>query len=241
MGFLVWTEIPAWQSSVAVLADDSVWRTSIVPQLEGLVQNYRTHPSIIIWSVGNEFDSDTEEGMNYVRRATRYVRALDRTRLVSFASDKHRPEDNDQSFQFVDVIAINEYYGWYYGTMQDVGPTLDRLHQKWPDKPIMISEVGSGAVPGIHNANPRNSGKDYSVEYQQKFLRTHLSQIYDETRRSYMAGAVLWIYNDFPDPHRVGGGHPVQNNYVNSKGLVTQDRQRKPAFDTVKEIFHALP
>jgi len=241
MGFLVWTEIPAWKTSVDVLSDESVWQHYLAPQLEALVQNFRTHPSVIIWSVGNEFRSNTEAGKNYVRRAARYVKALDRTRLVSFASDKHRPGADDESFQFVDVLSINEYYGWYYGTMQDVGPTLDRLHQKWPDKPILISEVGSGTVPGIHNPNPGDSGKDYSVEYQQKFLRTHLNQIYAENRRSFVAGALLWIYNDFPDPHRVGGGHPVQNNYVNSKGLVTRDRQRKPAFDTVKEIFHTLP
>jgi len=241
MGFLVWTEIPAWKTSVDVLSDESVWQHYLAPQLEALVQNFRTHPSVIIWSVGNEFRSNTEAGKNYVRRAARYVKALDRTRLVSFASDKHRPGADDESFQFVDVLSINEYYGWYYGTMQDVGPTLDRLHQKWPDKPILISEVGSGTVPGIHNPNPGDSGKDYSVEYQQKFLRTHLNQIYAENRRSFVAGALLWIYNDFPDPHRVGGGHPVQNNYVNSKGLVTRDRQRKPAFDTVKVIFHALP
>ncbi len=240
MGFLVWTEIPAWKTSVEVLTHWRVWERSIKPQLESLVTNYQTHPSIIVWSVGNEFDSSSEQGMTYVERATNYIRGLDPTRLVTFASDEHRPRDNDRSFRFVDIIAINEYYGWYYGTIHDIGPTLDRLHQAWPGKPILIAETGAGSLLSIHNSSPPDAGKDYSVEYQVKFFRTHLNQIFDKSRRDFVAGALVWIYNDFPDPHRVGGGHPVQNNYVNSKGLVTQERERKPAYEAVQDIFRSL-
>ncbi|HKJ67696.1 MAG TPA: glycoside hydrolase family 2 TIM barrel-domain containing protein, partial [bacterium] len=240
MGFLIWTEIPAWKTSVEVLTRWRVWEQSIKPQLEALVAEFRTHPSIVVWSVGNEFNSATDQGMTYVERATNYVRGLDPTRLVTFASDEHRPDNNDRSFQFVDIIAINEYYGWYYGAMNDIGPALDRLYETWPDKPILVAETGAGSLLSMHNSNPPDAGKDYSVEYQEKFLRTHLHQIFAENRSGFMAGALVWLYNDFPDPHRVGGGHPMQNNYVNSKGLVSQERQRKPAFQTVQEIFRSL-
>ncbi len=109
MGFLVWSEIPAWQTSTDVLTDRAVWNNCIRPQLETLVTYYRSHPCIIIWSVGNEFDSDTEPGARYAERATNFVRGLDPDRLVTFASDRHRPGQLDQSFRFVDIIAVNEY------------------------------------------------------------------------------------------------------------------------------------
>lgn len=241
MGFLVWTEIPAWKTSTTSLMDPKVWELYGAPQLRALVDEFKNHPSVIIWSVGNEFNSDSEEGAAYVRRAVRFVRDLDSTRLITFASDEHRSRDGDRSYDYVDLIGINEYYGWYYGTMHDIGPTLDRLHRLWPDKPVLVAEVGSGSLPTLSNPNPADKGKDYSTEYHKKFLSTHLNQIFAPERRGFVAGALVWLYNDFPDPHRVGSEHPVESNYVNSKGLVTQDRREKPAFETVKKIFGNLP
>jgi beta-galactosidase/beta-glucuronidase len=240
MGFLIWTEIPAWKTDTEVLTDPGVWQKYGKPQLQSLVHNFRSHPSVVLWSVGNEFNSDSDLGAEYVQRSTQFVRSLDPTRLVSFASDRHRPGQTDNSFAFVDVIAVNEYYGWYYYTMNDVGDMLDRLHSDWPDKPILVAEFGSGSLQDMRNQNPEDSGKDYSIDYQNKFISRHLEQIYAPERRDYVVGSLVWLYNDFPDPHRVGSGHPVQNNYVNSKGLVTQDRTRKPAFDLVKEYFNQL-
>jgi len=240
MGFLVWTEIPAWKTSTEVLTNWRIWEFSLKPQFESMIEYYRRHPSIVIWSVGNEFQSDTEQGALYVERATNYIRGLDPTRLVTFASDQYMSDMQDTSFQFVDFIAINEYYGWENGTNQDVGPTLDQIHQQWPDKPILVSGAGTGSLMSIHNPNPVGNEKDYSVEHQSFYLRTHLNQIYDSSRRDFVSGAIVWYYNDFPDPARVGNGHPPENNYINSKGLVTQTRQRKPAFEVVKEIFRNL-
>ena len=237
LGLLVWSEIPAWQTDVKVLADSQVFDTFVKPQLQAMIEEHRNHPSVIVWSVGNEFKSDEPEAVEYVRRATEFVRSMDPTRLVTFASDRH---EKDLCYEFVDVIAINEYYGWYYGTIHDIGGVLDNIHAKWPDKPILVAEVGSGSVIGWWNPNPGDSGKDYSESYQIKFLTTHLRQIYDPVRHDHVAGGILWLYNDFPDPQRIGHGHPPLCNYVNCKGLLTQDRQKKRAFEVVRELFSVL-
>ena len=233
-GILVWTEIPAWKTSRKTLASDSAWKTYIAPQLKAMVREYRQHPCVAFWSVGNEFGSNRKEGANYVKRAVEYVKSLDDTRLLTFASDKRL---KDKAAQYVDVIGWNEYYGWYYGTINDLGGVLDQGHAKWPDKPILISEFGAG---GPYNrptgGGDAVKGKQYTLEYQCRLIETHLKQIY-APERDFVVGGALWCFNDFADPHRHGKGHPKDWYQINTKGVVTRDRKRKPAFETIKQFY----
>ena len=237
LGLLVWTEIPAWQSSAATLASPQVWKDDAAPQLEEMVRQHRNHPSVIIWSVANEIPSDKPEVAGYVAKAIAYVRQLDPSRLVTFASSRR---DQDISMGTEDVISVNEYFGWYYGAMDEVGPMLDTMHAKYPDKPILVSEYGSEGVAGWSRATAKPGSKDYSYAYQARLLASHLAQIYALPRRGYVAGGIIWVYNDFPDPHRFGGDQPESSLYRNSKGLVTMDRVRKPSYAVVKNFFSSL-
>ena len=47
LGLLVWSEIPAWQSSVKVLADSQVFATYVKPQLQEMITEHRNHPSAL--------------------------------------------------------------------------------------------------------------------------------------------------------------------------------------------------
>jgi beta-galactosidase len=187
--------------------------------------------------VGNEFPSDKPEVVPYVARACRFVRGLDPTRLVTFASDRH---DRDLSFEHVDFMAINEYFGWYERSMFEVGAMLDLLHSRWPRLPILVSEFGAGSVIGRRNPNPTDSMQDYSEDYHRKMMRVHLDQIYAAQRRPFVAGSVIWLYNDFPSQDRVYTVEPPIPNEVNNKGLVTETRVRKSVYAYVKKRFAAI-
>lgn len=237
LGLLVWTEMPAWQSSVATLTSPEVWQKYARPGLDEMIRQHRNHPSVIIWSVANEIPSDKPEVASYVAKAIAEVHRLDPTRLATFASDKR---EKDVSMGPEDIISVNEYFGWYYGKLDDVGPMLDRMHRKYPDKPILVSEFGSESVDHWDPKTARDGSKDYSYQYQVKFLTSHLQQIYAPQRRAYVAGGTIWVYADFPDPHRINGDHPDIARYRNSKGLVTMDRTPKPAFHVVSRFYHQL-
>ncbi len=237
LGLLVWTEIPAWQSSAATLSSPLVWKDDAAPQLAAMVRQHRNHPSVIIWSVANEIPSDKPEVAGYVTKAIAYVRQLDSTRLVTFASDKR---DRDVAMGTEDIISVNEYFGWYYGNLDEVGPMLDTMHVRYPYKPILVSEYGAEGVAGIALAPGTPQAKNYSYAYQNRFLASHLAQIYAPQRSAYVAGGTIWVYNDFPDPHRIHGDEPVASRYRNSKGLVTMDRTPKPSYTVVKDFFHQL-
>lgn len=242
MGFLVWDEIPAWQTSAATLGDEEVLETWAKPQLAEMIDAHRAHPSVVFWSVANEIPTETYRAGWYVENTTAFVRAMDPTRLVTYASDRQRLPlavlNLERGFPFVDVIAINEYYGWYYGDVDDVGGVLDAWHERYPDKPILVSEFGAEAVYGWSDDSP--TPDKYSEDYQIHLLSTHLAQIYAPGRTDYVAGGIIWVFADFPDPHRIGDGHPPEYNYLNTKGLVTRDRIRKRSFDVVREFFEGL-
>jgi beta-galactosidase/beta-glucuronidase len=234
MGLLVWTEIPAWPLKPTILADSSFWEKYAIPQSQEIVEQLRNHPSLIAWSVGNEIMADQKEGAAFTARGCEYVRKLDPTRLVAPTTDYR---ENAPGLDTADIFAINESFGWEYGSIYEVGAALDALHLKWPDKPVLVSSMGSGSILGWQNFSPPDYGKDYSEDYQIKYLTTHLDQIYSDSRRNYVAGAILWLYADFPDPSRIGPDHPPIARYINCMGLVTQDRQKKRAFEHVRQFF----
>ncbi len=236
LGLMVWSEIPAWQTHAETLGSDAVWDAYGAPQLKEMIAQRRMHPSVVVWSVGNEFPSDREPVAKYVARATALVRELDGTRLVTFASDRR---ERDIAFDSVDFIAINEYFGWYYGAIPDFAGVLDKMHEKWPGKPIVVSEFGSESILGWKNAALKDSGMDYSEDYHIKLVGKHLGYIFDPARSGYMSGALLWVYADFPNPSAFQrlSAHPPVAAYMNLKGLVTDDRRHKRVWAVVQRAF----
>ena len=114
---------------------------------------------------------------------------------------------------------------------------LDDLHRLYPDKPLLVTEFGAEAVAGFDPATANKRSRDYREAAQVSFLQTHLEQIFAPERRGFVAGGVVWVYNDFPDPHATGGDHPESARFVNTKGVVRVDRTRKPSYEAVKAFF----
>jgi beta-glucuronidase len=107
-----------------------------------MVATEANHPSIWPWSVGNELDSQSVEGWNFVRDMIRLVKALDPSRPVGFASNHLDDSPELDATRFADLVLMNQYFGSWGGPEDALGPALDRIHAAWPDKPVIISEFG---------------------------------------------------------------------------------------------------
>jgi beta-galactosidase len=88
--------------------------------MESMLLRDRNHPSIIIWSVGNEIKERADSsGVEIVKQLKAKVKELDANRPVTQAvcslwEFKDRPwEDNDAAFEHLDVHGYNYSYGQY--------------------------------------------------------------------------------------------------------------------------------
>ncbi|MDV6331473.1 beta-galactosidase GalA [Asticcacaulis sp. 201] len=99
-------------------------------ELETLVRRGRNHPSIILWSIGNEEPQQgTARGLKIARDMRRVVKRLDPTRPITAAMN------NGQGFGItaaLDVLGVN-----YYVTR------LQPVREKFPNLPVVATETAS--------------------------------------------------------------------------------------------------
>ncbi len=229
MGLLVWSEIPVWQ--------DINWRNPATlanaeNQMQEMITRDHNRASVILWSISNE-TPDKPERLTFLKHLASQARELDSTRLITSAMDHFDLEGpnalvlRDPLGEFLDVLGINEYVGWYERRPQDA----DTLQWKaiW-DKPVIVSEFGAGALYGRHgDANER-----WTEEYQADVYRHQLSMT---QRIPNLAGLTPWILMDFRGPGRT---LPSIQDYHNRKGVISDRGERKQAFYVLQKFYREL-
>ena len=240
MGLLFWEEIAFWNHPAKALGNRNIETRSRQMMRETIERDYN-HPSIIFWSIQNESKSSSQEGLKLFTKIAADIRAMDSSRLVTFASACGR---EDICFDIVDVVCWNMYPGWY-----DDDQPLDTLSErytkslkdcrKWlqkngQDKPFIISEFGAGAMLGNTTFD---GGMRWSEDYQVKLLQ----QVIDALANSgAVQGFYIWQFCDGRTAlcSQVSLGRP---RTFNNKGLVDEHRKPKRAYYTVREILKGIP
>ncbi len=160
-----------------------------------------------------------------------HARALDDTRLVSAALEKHFRDGvnivDDEMGNHLDIVAFNQYTGWYGGSLEDAPDT------KWDikfNKPVVISEFGGGALQGLHGTIEER----WTEEYQEYLYQLNLKMI---ERIPNIRGTSPWILADFRSPKRLLPG--IQDGW-NRKGLVSDNGIKKRAFYTLRSFYDKI-
>lgn len=151
-------------------------------QLETLIRRDRNHPSVVLWSLGNEEWFFAEErGARIARRMAAVVHALDPDRPTCCAVDKnvvHAPVHDE-----VDVMGVN------YNM-----PSIDPLHARLPDKPMIYSECtasesshgwfaeSDGTAGRVTGYDTRTNGFGCSAGGMWRFIR----------ERPFLCGGYQW-------------------------------------------------
>lgn len=190
-----------------------------------MVWNQHNHPSVILWGLQNESEIDGDGAPVYrawLADMKDAVRELDlHERPVTWASSTSW----DPAFDLADVIGFNEYFGYFYGSNEDLGPTLDAVHANHPDKPIAITENGTWSYLG-HHGPADEAGTE---EWQAANLQAHWDQVVE---RPYVAGYMFWVLKDYKQ--RLG--YNQEYNGISTMGLLGWDSQtRRLAFDVFRD------
>ena len=186
-----------------------------------LIARDKNHPSVVLWSIANEPESDTEGAEKYFEPLFDVARKADPTRPVGFVNVMLAPHGKCRVSQFGDVLMLNRYYGWYVDTGDLPAAELawEKELEGWASegKPIIITEYGADTYPGLHSLV---AGSPWTEEYQEQYLDMN-HRVFD--RIDAVVGEQVWNFADFTTTSgimRVGG---------NKKGVFTRDRQPKAA------------
>lgn len=225
MGIMLWEEIPVYW---AIRFEREKTYEDAQNQLRELITRDWNRASAIIWSVGNE-NADTDERLKFMSRLAECAHKEDETRLVSAAClvDAEKNKIEDRLTDYLDVIGINEYCGWYTPDFETL-PEL--MANSQPTKPVIITEFGADALPGHHGTVDDKGTEECQVHVYERQIET-LRHIH------YIKGMTPWILYDFRCPRRTN----ILQKYYNRKGLLSEDKKyKKPAFYVLQKFYKEL-
>ncbi|MEL9940538.1 MAG: glycoside hydrolase family 2 TIM barrel-domain containing protein [Ignisphaera sp.] len=239
-GFMVILEPPLCYSGIerllntediAKLFRDEEYLAKAKRFIEEMVRQHKNRPSVIMYSIMNEPPSDLPEVAEAIRKLSEFVKSIDPTRPVTFASHK---SFKDLALGYVDIISLNYYRGWYseWGDIQkgveNMLNELEQIHSKFPEKPIIITEFGADAILGLHSDPPQM----WSEEYQAELIKNYIEAL---MKRDYIVGLHIWNFADFRTPQSPG------RTILNRKGVYTRDRQPKLSTLIISALFNKIP
>jgi hypothetical protein len=236
LGIMQWSEIPVYSIKTQYLKQKLV-RQLAARELASNIQTNGNHPSVIVWSIGNELSArpGPVQG-DYIRRAVQTAHALDPSRPVGLAVAGYPSAGCQPEYGPIDVIGINDYFGWYPGPNGQIADRtvlsdyLDSVRQCYPNKALVITEFGAEA----NRDGPVEEKGTYA--FQQDFVNYHLG-IY--ATKPWLSGAIWWTLQEFWVRPGWDGGNPHPTPPVHTKGLIDMDGNKKPAFFDVQRIYRA--
>lgn len=227
-GILVCVEAIGWQHGIEDLRHPHFVEAQL-QHIDEMISERFNHPSVILWSLLGDSASSESDARPTYKKLVRRVRERDPRRLVTFASNRH---GSDRCLDLVDVVSINAYPGWSFGTLAELGEDLDRVLQLYraqaPDKPLLLSEVGASAVFGHHD----HGAQRWSEEYQAALVTRLLQHV----PKSALAGVCLWQFCDTRTMEQRDTTLARPRGYDNS-GLFDEYRRPKLAAAAVARFW----
>lgn len=184
------------------------WLENILDRAKSMFERDKNHPSILIWSCGNE-----SYGGENLYKMSEYLRNADKTRLVHYEGifwDRRYNDTSDmESRMYAKVFEIEEYLN------------------NSPKKPFILCEYS-------HAMGNSNGGLHKYVELEEKYPMYQGGFIWDYIDQALMkkdstGNDYLAFGGDFDD-------RPTDYNFC-VNGLVYADRKPSPKMQEVKYLF----
>jgi beta-galactosidase len=197
----------------ALLANDNAWHYAFVDRAVSVVERDKNHPSVILWSLGNEAGT----GPNHSAMAG-WIHDYDPTRFVHY--EGAQAKDGKHPY-YVDVISH----------MYDRIGQLEKLAlDKSDNRPIMLCEYAYARGNAVGNM------QEYwdMIESHDRLLGAFIWDWVDKALRKYDEnGKMFWAYGgDY-------GDHPNDDSMV-CNGIILPDRSPEPELFEVKKVYQRI-
>lgn len=242
LGLLVWSEIPVIND---VTDSEEYTDACLSMQREQILQFYN-HPSIIMWGYMNEIfirtvfnrnltkeqkENNIKVSVKLAKELEQETKKLDSLRYSVMALHNNQIYNSTGIADIPDIIGWNLYFGWYDKTLDDLGDFLDDQHNRYPDRPIIVSEYGPGSDIRIQTNSPKPW--DYSEAYQVESHQSYFRQVMD---RNFVLGMAAWSFADFGSQ-----GRQDTKPFINQKGLVNFNRTTKNVYHYYQAMLKDVP
>ena len=198
MGLLVWDEcFDKWDDKAGRVDGRPPLKEYGEKQIRNLVMRDRNHPSIVVWSIGNEIlnqphdkEGKSPERVKYMRD---FVLKYDTTRPVTMAC--HIPQTANEP-----ILDALDLTGWNYARRYSI------YRERYPDKPIIYSESASAvSTRGFYELPFPATKTDYSEKLQVDSYDLNAAPWADIADRefalmdrdSFVAGEMVWTGFDY--------------------------------------------
>ncbi len=231
-GMSFWSEIPFWGIGFApeTVADPTVVKRG-EEMMRDMVHYYYNHPSILIFGMHNEMPVSAEATLSLTKKLYAFLKEKGGNRLITYATCYPL---EDICLAYTDLYCINDYHGWYRYDLEGTADYVKELHahieaQGLPARPMIMSEFGAAAIYGKRDFDT----EIWSENYQAKLLDYCIRLFFSDEK---FAGCYIWHFADartsFKNLNRARG--------FNNKGIFSEYRKPKLAYDAVKKAYHEL-
>jgi len=252
LGILVWDEVPWCRGGVG----KEMWQNNTKRMLNEMIEQNFNHPSIIIWSLGNEIywlpdfpDGDNTENLrSFLSEMNNIAHQLDPGRVTAVRKFY-------EGADIVDVFSPSIWAGWYSGVYTNYEKAINDSRNKYPR--FIHAEYGGSSHVGRHVENPisgdgiinpegweedvnqvqvKNISKfgDWSESYIVDLFDWHL---HISENLEWFTGNAQWAFKDFGTPLRPENAIP----FMNQKGLLDRSGNPKDAYYVFKSYWTTDP
>lgn len=235
LGLLAMVEIPLywWRGLAEAEQACDAKLAAAESQLAAVIARDRNHPSVVFWSVSNETDEQRPEVAQGNRRLVELAQSLDPTRLAMHVSNRWIDYPH---FDADDVICVNAYpsferRGLRGETDYDLArstvfwrDSLETLHARYPDKPILVTEFGYAGFEGVW-------GNGFGEDVQARAIAAEFAGM----QAPYVCGATIWCWADHAWPGNVFSY--CHGLATSPYGVVSRERRRLAAYQVVQQMF----
>ena len=230
MGIMVWDELPVYQH---IQFSDSLVPQKLETMLNEMVRRDKNRCGVAVWSLSNETYPGTPTRNEALIELTQKCRALDSTRLIVHVTNTQSYNNNtfkvwDPLYNYSDLIALNEYIGWYIPWQGKASDTEWNI--AFPDKPVFISEFGGEALFGC-NEGPTDEAAYWTEEYQANIYKDQIEMF---NTIPNLCGLCPWLLFDY---RSLGRMNQMYQNGYNRKGLISENGDKKKSWYIMNEYY----
>ncbi len=261
MGFIIMNEAyDMWAKSKSPYDYSLDWAAWHKRDLEVFMKRDRNHPSVFVWSVGNEIGEQWGDekkgdttGRNIARELVSIVKSLDTTRPITTANNEVNPWNNLLQSGAFELLGYNYNHQKWGSFLQD-----------WPGKKLIVTESTSALQTRGHydllpfdsirrwpeawdKPIPGGGNKDFTVSaydhVSAPWGSTHEESLKEMYKHDHVSGLFVWTGFDYlgePTPY----SWPARSSYFGIIDLAGFPKDVYYLYQsqwTDKKVLHLYP